>query len=116
MPTKPFMKQGLDFIGPIKPIGIGRYIGNKYSLVVIDYATKWVKVKTLSIDITIVLVKFIYEFILTRFGCPLTLVSDQSVHFTNEAIEIISIHFLMKHTNSTTYYLWGNGQTNQPTR
>jgi hypothetical protein len=33
------------------------------------------------------------------------------VHFTNEAIEIINIHFLMKHTNSTTYYLWDNGQT-----
>jgi hypothetical protein len=28
----------------------------------------------------------------------------------NEVIEIITIHLLMKHTNSTTYYLWGNGQ------
>jgi hypothetical protein len=48
--------------------------------------------------------KFIYEFVLIRFGCPFTLVNDQGTHFINETLEILITHFLVKHTSSTTYY------------
>jgi hypothetical protein len=47
---------------------------------------------------------------LTKFNCPLILVSNQGTHFINEAIKILTIHFLFRHTNSMTYYLQGNGQ------
>lgn len=46
----------------------------------------------------------IYEFILTRFGCPFTLVSDQGTHFINDTIEVLTIHFLLRHTDCTTHY------------
>jgi hypothetical protein len=71
---KPFMKWGLDFVGSIKLIS--RYIGNKYILVEIDYATKWVEARTLRINIVAVTTKFLYECILTRFGCPLIIVTN----------------------------------------
>jgi hypothetical protein len=45
-------------------------------LVAIDYATKWVKAKALITNIAIVIIRFMYEYILTRFGCPLTMVID----------------------------------------
>jgi hypothetical protein len=71
---EPFMKWGLNFVGPIKPVR--RYTRKKYIIVAIDYATKWVEVRTLRTNITIVITNFLYECILTRFGCPLTIVID----------------------------------------
>jgi hypothetical protein len=80
------MKWGLDFIGPIKPMG--RLIGNRYILVVTDYATKWVEANALTTNIGVVQTKFLYEYILTRFRYPLIIVIDQGVHFINDTIKI----------------------------
>ncbi len=106
--AEPFMKWGIDFTSPIKPNGWT--IRNWYILVVTDYATKWVEAKALHTNIVVVIAKFMYENILTRFKCPLILVNDKGVHFINIAIEVLTTHFLMKHTGSTTYHLQGNNQ------
>jgi hypothetical protein len=64
--------------------------------------------RTLKTNTTIITTNFLYECILTRFGCPLTIVTYQGVHFINDVIKYLINHFLMKHVSSTTYYPKGN--------
>jgi len=61
------------------------YIGNKYILVAIDYATKWMEVKALKMNIIVV-------------------TTQSKAHFINDDIKHLTNHFLLKHVNSTTYY------------
>ncbi len=61
-------------------------------------------------NITVVTTKFLYDHILTRFGCPLTIVTNQGTHFINDVIRYLINHFILKHINSTVYYPQGNGQ------
>ena len=105
--AEPFMKWGLDFVGPVKKT---RHTGKRYILVATDYATKWVEARALQTNSAQETAQFLYEAILTRFGCPLHLVSDQGSHFLNGTIQVLTEHFLLRHTTSTTYYPQGNGQ------
>jgi hypothetical protein len=68
------MKWAFDFVGPIRPIS--RYIGNKYIFVTINYATKWVEARELKINIVTITTQFLYECILTKFGCPFTIITN----------------------------------------
>jgi len=67
------MKWAFDFVGPIKPIR--RYIRKIYIFVTKNYVTKWVEAKALKINIITITTNFLYECILTKFGCPLTIVT-----------------------------------------
>ncbi len=62
-------------MGPIKLAKI--YMGSKYILVATYYVTKWVEIKVLKTNAIVVITKKLYECILTKFGCPLIIVTDQ---------------------------------------
>jgi hypothetical protein len=64
---------------------IGRLTRNKYILVATNYATKWAK--ALRTSTAVVIARFLYEYILVGFGCPLTIVIDQGIHFINDIIK-----------------------------
>jgi hypothetical protein len=79
MAFEPFMKWGLDSMGSIKLAT--RYTGNKYIIVLTNYIIKWVRAKALWDNTAKSTTKFIYEQIITHFGCLTHLVSDQCCHF-----------------------------------
>ncbi len=53
------------------------------------------KAKALRTNIVVVASKFLYECILTIFGCPLTRVIDQGLHFINDIIKYMIEEFLL---------------------
>ncbi len=63
------------------------------------------------INITIRTINFLYKHIPIYFGCPLTIVINQSTHCINDLIKYLIDHFILKHTNSIVYYPQGNGET-----
>ena len=54
--------------------------------------------------------KFIYSNIMTRFGCPIELISDQGTHFLNGVIRELTQTHMILHKKSTPYHPQANGQ------
>ena len=106
-PFGPLQRWGLDFVGQIRPITLQGY---KYILVTTDYTTKWVQAKLLRNNTAVVTATFLYDNIITCFGCPLEIESDQGTHFVESVIEDLMYKHIIKHRTNTVYYPQGNGQ------
>ena len=87
-PSFTFKIWAIEFIGPF-PIPAKR-IGAKYIITVVESVTKWEEAKVVNTCSSEIAAKFIYENIITRFGCPLTLISDQGTHFINRTIKTLT--------------------------
>jgi hypothetical protein len=79
-----FEKWEIDFVGPIKPLA--KRTGERYIITMTEYLTRWAEdalVKYCSVETTS---HFLFEQVITRFGCPRILMSDQGTHFINNTI------------------------------
>ena len=108
MSTRAFSKWGIDFVGPIKPPA--RSTHAQYIIVATDYLTKWVEAKATIHNDARTTAKFLYEFVFTRYGLPIEIVSDQGVHFINDVIEFLLQEFMVVHKTSAPYHPQANGQ------
>ena len=73
---------GFDFLGPFSPS-----CGYLYILLAVDYVSKWVEaIPTRTNDHKVVL-KFLKEHIVSRFGMPRAIISDGGLHFCNRPFE-----------------------------
>jgi hypothetical protein len=71
--------------------------------------TKWVEEDLVESCTKEIEAKFIYENIITRFGCPLTIINDQGTHFFNGKIKILLQKFMIDHKKTSTYIPKENG-------
>ena len=69
-----FDKWAIDFVGPINPPG--KKTGARYIIIMTNYLTRWVEAQLVKDCSAETAVKFIFEYILSRFGCPKILMSD----------------------------------------
>lgn len=80
-----------------------------------DYATKWVKARGLRCNFTVEIVKFLYETNQSRDAIRLSLTTHKPSRKTlhqqyDTKVFLLTKHFLLLYTTSTTYYFQGNGQ------
>ena len=102
----PFAQWGLDIVGHFS-----KEIGNKrYLLVSTDYFTKWVKAEPLANIRDADVKKFIWKNIVTRFGVPHTLISDNGLQFYSKAFRRYCCDLGITNRYSTLAYPQGNGQ------
>jgi transposase InsO family protein len=90
-----FEKWAIDFMGPINQIG--KRTGARYIITATEYLTRWVEARAVKDCSATTVVRFIFDDIITRFGCLKILISDQGTHFINKKIEALTEEFAVHH-------------------
>jgi len=102
-----FDKWAIDFVGPISPPG--KRTGARYIITTADYLTRWDEAQPVKDCGAETALKFIFEYILSKFGCLKILLSDQGTYFLNKTIEALTDEFELYHQKSTPYHPQENG-------
>ena len=100
-----FYVWGIDFMGPFLSS-----FGNIYILLAVDYVSKWVEATACPINDATTTVGFIQRNILSRFGAPRTIISDEESHFENKVLSKLMSRYDIKHMMGLAYHPQSNGQ------
>jgi transposase InsO family protein len=100
------MQWGLDFIGEINLPSSAQH---KWILTTTYYFTKWIEVVPTKKATDAVIIQFLETNILSRFGCPVKIITDNVATFKSKKMENFCQDYNITLGNSTTYYPQGNG-------
>jgi hypothetical protein len=90
-----FEKWEIDFVGPINPLE--KISGEIYIITVTEYLTRWAEETPVKYSSTETTTHFLFEKVITIFGCPEILMSDQGTHFINNSISSMTEEFEFHH-------------------
>ena len=96
----------MDYVGPF-PKAAGN---KKYLLVGTDYFTKWVEAEPLANIRDVDVKKFLWKNIVTRFGIPHSLISNNGLQFDSKSFRRYCCEMGITNRYSTLAYPQGNGQ------
>lgn len=102
-----FEKWDVDFVGPTTPRA--RHSQARYIITAPDYLPRWVEAKHVKDCSTNTTTKFIFSNIISRFGFPQSLTSDQGAHFLIQTISKLTWEFLIQYNKSIPYHPQANG-------
>ena len=102
----PFTQWGLGIVGPFP-----RAPGNKKFLITAtDYFTKWIEAKPLSSIRDVDMKRFLLKSIITRFGIPWAVISDNGTQFESKLFKGFCSDLSIRNFFSSPGYSQSNGQ------
>jgi hypothetical protein len=113
MPLQPhvnlqvFEKGAIDFVGTINPPKKRK--GERYIITATKYLTRWTEVAPVKYCNAETTTHFLFDQVITRFGCPRMLMSAQGNHFIYNTIKAMTKEFYVHHQKSTPYHPQANG-------
>ena len=102
----PFQIVTWDIMGPLPTSDTGF----KYILVITDVFTKWVEAFPLKTTVAETLASVFVNEVVSRFGVPSQLHSDQGANFCSEVINAMCRQLGIERSRNTAYHPQGNGQ------
>ena len=96
----PFAQWGLDIVGPFPKAAKNK----RYLLVSTNYFTKWVEAESLANIRDLDAKRFVWKNIVTRFGIPHTLISDNGLQFDSKAFRRYCCNLGITNRYSTPAY------------
>ena len=94
-----FYVLGIDFMGHFPSS-----FGNLYILLAMDYVSKWVEGISCSRNDANTIIGFIQINILSRFGAPKTIISDEGSHFLNKIFAKLMSRYGIRHVMGLAYH------------
>jgi hypothetical protein len=105
--SEPMQRIAIDILGPL-PL---TQRGNKYALVITDYFTKWPEVFPIPNQEAATVADILVNSVITRFGIPQELHSDQGRNFESHLIACLCERLGIHKTRTTPYRPQSDGQT-----
>ena len=105
--TRPFQLLTLDIKGPLR---ISKR-GFRYILVCICHFTSWVEAMPLRGITSEGVINAFFHLIISRHGCPESVLSDQGTQFTAGVFKSLCKHFNIAQLTTTAYHQQANGKT-----
>nr|KYP33022.1 Pol polyprotein [Cajanus cajan] len=96
----------MDILGPF-PLAKGQC---KFLLVAIDYFTKWIEAEPLATIMAGMVQKFLWKNIVTRFGIPYAIVTNNGLQFTDQKLNKFIQDLGIRHRFTSVEYPQSNGQ------
>ena len=90
---------GIDFMGPFPSS-----LGNLYILLIEDYVSKWVEATACPKNDGNTIVGFLQRNVLSIFGAPRTIISDEGSHFSNKVFEKLMSRYGIKHIMNLAHH------------